>query len=137
MKEIIWTDDLLIGVNVIDEQHKQLIQHLNNLNKAVEEHHGPSQIGSTLEFLIDYTDFHFAAEEKQMIDNNYPGLENQKIQHEKFKTTLVDLEQDLVEDGASHELAGLIDTLLGNWLVNHICTVDVEFGEFLNKSDVE
>ena len=133
MKQIEWTDDLLVGVTLIDEQHQQLIAHLNNLAKAVEQHQGPGQIGDTLGFLIDYTDFHFSAEEEQMEANNFPGLETQKIQHEKFKTTLSDLEQDLREEGATHELAGLIDTLLGNWLVNHICSVDMEFGEFLKK----
>jgi hemerythrin len=133
MKKIEWTDDLSVGVNVIDDQHKQLIQHLNNLSKAVEQHQGPSQIGATLGFLIDYTDFHFSAEEKQMEESNYPGLENQKVLHAQFKKTLADLEQDLREEGATHELAGLIDTLLVNWLIKHICSVDVEFGDFLKN----
>ncbi len=135
MKEIELTDDLLVGVDLIDEQHQQLIDHLNSLTKAVEEHHGPAKIGFTLDFLIDYTDFHFSAEEQLMEDNNYQGLENQKIQHEKFKKTLADIERDLVEEGASHELADVIDSLLVNWLMNHISTVDKEFGDFLKNED--
>jgi len=135
MKEIKLTDDLLVGVELIDEQHQQLIEHLNNLTKVVGEHQGPAQIGSTLEFLIDYTDFHFSAEEELMEANNYPGLENQIVQHEKFKNTLSDLERDLVEEGATHELAELIDRLLINWLIKHISSVDMELGDFIKNED--
>ena len=133
MQEIEWTDDLSVGIELIDDQHKMLIERLNNLARAVEQHHGPEKIASTLQFLIDYTDFHFSAEERHMAAQQYPGLSLQKSQHVEFKDTLGNLEADFREEGATHELAGSIDTLLGNWLLKHIRTVDVEFGQFLGE----
>jgi hemerythrin len=136
MKEVEWTDDLSIGVEVIDEQHKTLIQHLNNLTRAIEQHLGPEKIGATLGFLIDYTDSHFSSEERHMATHDYHGLGDHKLLHEAFKTTLSNLEEDFREEGPTHELADSIDTLLVNWLLKHICGVDVKFGDFLNSNDI-
>jgi len=137
MEKILWTEDLSIGVNLIDNQHKQLIEHLNNLASSIDSHHSTTEIGKTLDFLVEYTYFHFSAEEKQMRQTNYPGLEHQKKKHEEFKTILNDLVEFFKEDGATHTLAESIDTLLVNWLVKHICVVDLEFGKFLKEKGHE
>ena len=136
MKEVKWTEDLSVGNKVIDEQHKMLIVHLNNLTKAIEHQLGPEKIGETLSFLIDYTDTHFSSEEQHMTAHSYPGLDAQKVLHEKFKETLNNLEEDFREEGATPELADAIDTLLVNWLIKHIQGVDAEFVEFLKHNNI-
>jgi len=78
MKEITWTNDLSVGIELIDEQHKMLIKHLNDLSQSLESGQGPAKIANTLNFLIDYTKFHFTAEEKHMAANDYPELKNHK-----------------------------------------------------------
>ena len=136
MTTLKWSDKLSVGVDLIDEQHKMLIQRLNDISTAVEFNKGPNEIARTLSFLIDYTDFHFSEEEKHMKDQGYPGLDDHLTKHAEFKTTLANLEQDYKEDGATHLLAHSIDTFLINWLVNHISGVDVKFGEFLREKGV-
>jgi len=133
MEKIIWSNDLSIGIELIDEQHKMLIQHLNDLANSIESHHSTTEIVKTLNFLIEYTNFHFSDEEKQMKENNYPGLEHQKLKHDEFKDTLDDLVEYFKEDGATHNLADSLDNLLINWLIQHICVVDLEFGTFLKE----
>ena len=82
MKEITWTNDLTVGIELIDEQHKMLIKHLNDLSQALQSQQGPAKVAATLNFLIDYTNFHFTAEEKHMEANGYPELKNHiKKQH--------------------------------------------------------
>lgn len=137
MNEITWTKDLAVGIELIDEQHKMLIQRLSDLDVALKDGKGPTKIGSTLNFLIDYTDFHFSEEESHMTANAYPGLEQHQKQHAEFKTTLSNMEEDLEEDGATKMLADSIDTLLVNWLFNHIKTTDVAFGKFLKDKGIE
>ena len=137
MKEITWTSDLSVGIELIDEQHKMLIKHLNDLSQSLESGQGPAKISTTLNFLIDYTNFHFTAEEKHMAANGYPELENPKTMHEEFKSTLASLEEDLEEEGATQLLADSIDTLLVKWLFEHIRTIDVTFGRFLKENGVE
>ena len=120
MKEIEWTSDLSVGIELIDEQHKLLIKHLNDFNKALKLHQGPAKTSATLDFLIDYTNFHFTAEEKHMAENGYPEIESHKKKHEDFKTTLSNMEEDLLEEGATQILADSVESLLINWLIGHI-----------------
>jgi len=136
MSTVQWTDDLSVGVEVIDEQHKMLVKHLNDFAAAVASHQGPSAITSTLDFLIEYTQFHFAEEEKHMTWTNYPGLQQQITEHEAFRKTLANVEANFKEDGATYELANDIDTLLVNWLLKHIRAVDLEFGKFLSNNGI-
>lgn len=136
MAAVQWTDDLSVGVDVIDEQHKMLVQHLNDFSAAVDSHQGPSAITSTLGFLIEYTNFHFADEEKHMTWAKYPGLQQQIEEHESFRKTLANVEADFKEDGATHDLANDIDTLLVNWLIKHIRGVDLQFGKFLAEKGI-
>jgi len=137
MKDIKWTSDLSVGIELIDEQHKLLIKNLNDLNKALELQQGPAKTAATLDFLIDYTKFHFTAEEKHMAANDYPEIEDHKKRHEEFITTLNNLEEDLKEEGATQILASSIESLLVNWLFGHIREVDVAFGKFLKDKGIE
>ncbi len=131
MAKIEWDNSLSIGIDLIDEQHKMLIQRLNDLSKAVEMMRGGVEIARTLEFMIDYTDFHFSSEEKYMTEQEYPGLDHQQQQHQEFKDTLKHIVEDFEEEGPTRALTTSINTFLVNWLIKHIKGVDLEFGKFL------
>ena len=136
MAKIEWNDSLSIGIDLIDEQHKMLIQRLNDLSKAVEMKQGETEIMKTLEFMIDYTDFHFSSEEKHMTEQMYPGLDYQLKQHKEFKDTLAHIVEDFEEEGPTRALVTSINTFLVNWLINHIKDVDLKFGEFLKEKGI-
>ena len=137
MDKMRWDESLSIGIELIDGQHKKWIKHLNNVSAAIESHQGPPQIARTLDFLMDYTQFHFSTEEKHMTENGYPGLGYHKTKHEELKGTLENLVQDFKEEGATDTLADAIGTFLGNWLRNHIREVDQAFGVFLKDKRIQ
>jgi len=66
MGKIKWDDSLSVKINLIDTQHKMLIQRLSDLSEAIETSQGEKKIIQTLAFLIEYTEFHFSTEEKNM-----------------------------------------------------------------------
>ena len=135
MAKIEWDDSLSVGIDIIDEQHKVLIQKLSDLFKAIEMQQGEAEIMKTLDFMIDYTNFHFSSEEEHMAEQKYPGLGSQQKQHEEFKDTLKHIVEDFEEEGPTRALTTSINTFLVNWLINHIKGIDLKFGEFLkNKS---
>lgn len=136
MGKVQWADDLSIGVHLIDEQHKMLIQRLNAVHEAVQSYLGQAVIAGALQFLAEYADFHFSAEEKHMEETGYPGLPQQRVEHAGFRKTLVELERDFLEDGATQKLAVDIDTLLISWLIDHIHAVDLKFGRYLREKDI-
>lgn len=133
MSKIEWDDSLSLNVNLIDEQHKMLIQRLADLSDAFRKGLEQNKIMKTLEFMIDYTDFHFSAEEKVMEESDYPGLEEQKLQHEEFKVTLNNIVEDYKEEGTTTAIAESINVFLLNWLVKHIKGTDSKLGQFLTE----
>ncbi|MFW9861071.1 MAG: bacteriohemerythrin [Candidatus Thorarchaeota archaeon] len=136
MSDISWDNSLSVGVELIDEQHKMLIERINNLSIAVAKYMGHTKIIETLLFMTEYTDFHFSTEERYMKELDYPAMENHIKQHEEFKSMLNTLEDDFKEDGATKVVSKSINTFLGNWLFNHIKVVDVNFGKFLREKGV-
>ena len=136
MVKIEWDGSLSVGIQLIDEQHKMLIQRLQALVHAIETYQSVNEIVKTLDFLIEYTNFHFSTEEKHMKEMHYPGLEYHSTQHEEFKATLNELTVDFEEDGATRALAEAVNTFLMSWLVTHIKAVDLQFGTFLTQKGV-
>jgi hemerythrin len=137
MKKMEWDDSLSVGITLIDDQHKMLIQKLNDMACAIDDDKGASNVMNTLNFMIEYTEFHFLTEEKNMSKFNYPGLDAHKKSHGEFTTVLNDLLQDFDEEGGTEALAKSIDTFLVNWLMSHIKGTDVEFGKFLKENDFQ
>ncbi|MFC2160764.1 bacteriohemerythrin [Acidobacteriota bacterium] len=132
MAKIEWDDSLSVGVDLIDEQHKMLIQKLKELSKAFQVGLEQNKMLKTIDFLIDYTDFHFSEEEKLMAEHNYPGLEIQQKQHREFQDTLNYMLEDYQDEGPTKALATSINVFMLNWLVNHIKGLDVQIGKFLS-----
>jgi hemerythrin len=130
-----WQNSLSVGIELIDNQHKQWIEHYNNTVEVLASQKSQTQIMKTLGFLIDYTETHFSTEEKHMAGSNYGGLQEHKEQHNALRVTLADLVKDFEEEGVTPRLVQAVDTFLGNWLINHIKEVDMKFGGFI-KNDV-
>jgi len=133
MAKFAWDNSLSVGVAAIDNQHQMWIRRLGDIAEAIETFQGPQRVGEALGFLIDYTDFHFATEENAMDATQYPDMANHKARHAELRTTLAQLEDEFQEDGATHILADSVNTLIFNWLTNHIREVDVQFGAFLKE----
>ena len=137
MTEIKWDDSLSVGIELIDEQHKMLIQKIKDLSDAVDAARGLEKVIQTLEFMLDYTEFHFSTEEKHMYNMDYPGRDVHKQQHEEFKTTINEMVTEFHEDGATAQLSKWVNNYLINWLVNHIKSVDTKLSEFLQEQGFE
>ena len=133
MAKIEWDESLSICVELVDEQHKMLIEKLNDINQAIEQTLGAEKILKTLGFMFDYADFHFSTEEKHMIANEYPGYQEHKKAHEEFRGMINSMIEDFKEEGATESLAKSINTFLMNWLVKHIKSEDQKFGNWLDE----
>jgi hemerythrin len=133
MVKIEWNDNLATGIELIDEQHKMLLEKLNDISLAIERQQGVDVITKTLDFMMDYTDFHFSDEEKHMKESEYPRIEYHKKMHKEFVDTLQDLVTEYKEDGATDRLAESVNIFLFNWLVKHIRGVDVAYGRYLEE----
>ena len=124
-----WKDDYSVGIDSIDQQHKKLLNLINQLQTAVDYSTGEQFEREALDELVDYTKTHFTYEEGLMRDNDYPDFEPHKAQHEKMfekvSEVLAEYEQD--QDTAMANAA----EYLKDWLINHINGTDKEYSSYL------
>ena len=136
MVKIEWNEGLATGIKLVDEQHKMLLEKLNDISEAIENRQEVDVIIRTLDFMMDYTDFHFGEEEKHMENTLYPRIEYHKRMHEEFVDSLQNMVTEFREDGATQRLAESVNIFLFNWLVTHIKGVDGAFGKYLNEKSI-
>ncbi len=126
-----WRDSLAIGVEEIDNQHKELLHHFDRLLKACEEGKGKSELASLLSFLDDYVVRHFKDEEAIQRLRGFPGYEAHKQEHDSFITRLRALKQEIAAKGVAIHHVMETNNMLLKWLINHISKVDTELGKYL------
>lgn len=131
-----FTNNLVTGNKLIDEQHKELIAKINELLVAVETSQGQAAAMRTLNFLTDYVMYHFDAEEKLQKEVGYPGLEEHQKQHAILKQTVSDLSDMLIEEeGASPAFVEQLNTKVIDWLYRHIEGFDRSVAEYIFLAD--
>lgn len=132
---IAWTDKLAVNVKEIDDQHKKLINIINQLNDAMNSGKGRDVLGKVLTELVNYTMYHFGTEERLMEQHKYVNSPTHKAEHQKFVDTVGDFKKKF--DSGNAMLSIKIMHFLRDWLTNHIMKTDQKFGQALNKLDVK
>jgi hemerythrin len=124
-----WKDDYSVGIDSIDQQHKKLLNLINQLQTAVDYSTGEQFEREALDELVDYTKTHFTYEEGLMRDNDYPDFEAHKLQHEKMFNTVQEVLEGYETD---HDTAmSNAAEFLKDWLINHINGTDKEYSSYL------
>jgi len=129
-KFIEWTEDLSVGVQEIDEQHKVLVGLLNKLYEAIIlRQDDPKTVRSIINELNQYTIIHFAVEESLMRIFDYPAYEEHKRHHQELTKQVIDLRRKLQTDDNAISMDLL--NFLRHWLTEHIMGDDKKYGPFL------
>ena len=127
-----WDDSLSVGVQQFDDHHKYLVGILNKTYNACICENMRDELKNILNELVDYSQYHFAAEERLMEEHEYPELGLHKLEHDMFYEKIRSIRQDFNEIKRNPSIT-LIDVamLLGNWLSSHIMKIDKRFGMHL------
>lgn len=128
-----WTDNLSVGVELIDREHKELINAINDLFDACSKGLGRKKINETLTFLQNYTATHFADEEKVQKDSGYPDYPNHRKLHSEFVAKVMEYSKQLETEGPTISLVATFNSFVSNWLVNHISREDKKIGEYIRS----
>jgi hemerythrin len=134
MALIAWNDTYSVKVKEMDDQHKKLIDMINDLHDAMKVGKGKEVIGKVLNGLMDYTRRHFTAEENLMKIHGYPGYEDQRKAHNILVNQVEDLRKKFTDGGVQSQQ---VITFLKDWLMNHIKGMDQKYGAHLNSKGVK
>ncbi len=134
MSLIEWNDaQYSVKIDQFDNDHKKLVQFINELHKAMLSGKGRDIVGKILEDLQAYTLNHFSAEEREMEAVGYPDL----AEHRKLHQELIQKVGILISDYKMGKKEISIDTFrfLKEWLFNHIQVADKKYSPWLAKKD--
>jgi len=121
-----FTDDYLIGIELIDREHRELFRIVDKANRLVKDYDelsGYDEVAAILNELKDYTAEHFRDEEEYMESVHYEGIEAQKRAHRAFIDKLENIDYNELDKNPQASLQKLLEFLLG-WLINHIMYTD-------------
>jgi hemerythrin len=128
--QIAWKPEFAIGVDSIDQQHRQLLAIINDLN------HPDDQV----EFLAvtlkikRYIDQHFSYEEELMTKYAYPKLKEHALEHVRLKDQFA----DFIAGKQDAKSVGKTRLLIYNWFIGHVVHdgMDRHLGGFLKRLGV-
>ena len=130
--KIVFDESLYTGNELIDGEHKELIDRVNKLVESCEKGTEKLTAVKTLDFLMDYTEFHFNDEEKLQKETGYDKLDQHHEKHEEFKKAVGELREMLEEEeGPTDAFVDAVNKNITEWLVNHIQGWDKALAEFI------
>lgn len=131
MTYLAWQNSLNTGIQVIDDQHKRIVDMINLLHQAQTQGQGRSEVDNVLNELVDYTLSHFAFEESLLEEAGYEFTRPHKRVHAIFVTRVSEYRQRFQEgEDITEELLGL----LSRWLFNHIRNDDAAYAQAVKAS---
>lgn len=126
-------ESLVTGNEMIDSQHQELIGKINKLLDSCETGNDKLVAIKTLDYLADYTEFHFSEEENLQAEIEYPGMEKHKEEHEKLRRVVKELYEMLEEEeGPSEAFVEQVNKNVIQWLYSHIKGFDRSVAEYKN-----
>jgi len=120
-----WDDNFDTGIEVVDMQHRKLVQLLNRLATLVAYQSTKEELNAIFDELTEYTLYHFETEES--IWHKYLDVDPLFDEHQVVHQSFVDTVQRLKNGQDLKPLSELADEALGflaRWLASHILEGD-------------
>ena len=135
MKPLELTDDLITGIDDIDDQHRQLFKWANEV-ASDEAMADDEKFFEAMDNLEDYVNYHFRAEEHAMNIYDYDRLEKHGSQHRRLTREVGELYNRSKREGASKGLKIELQDMFADWIVLHIKEWDKPFAAFLKSKNI-
>lgn len=122
-----WKPFYTVGDHLLDEEHRQILDIINDLYMAIESGNDQGRFQDVLDRLTDYTVNHFDHEERVMRGCGYPEFEAHREMHVEMRRRTRELKAppDVI---AAQELLQFVK----NWWVRHIQNRDKAYAPYLD-----
>lgn len=125
---LLWTKQFETGVREIDEQHRQLFRHVNELEGLLMQTNFTraeiERLIGFVSFLEDYVVTHFSFEEKCMDRFRCPMHEKNRQAHAHFLGVFRKFHERIDKEGLRLELVRELNQAINAWIEGHILAVD-------------
>lgn len=129
MTLLVWSDQLRVGVDIIDQQHRELVRLANELAEAMKTGQVREVLERQFAGLTAYTIAHFATEDRLMRESGYAGADAHRREHKLLRNDI----SELMLKSQGGKLSFTPETLvfLREWLIKHILHSDRDLAQHL------
>lgn len=126
-----WREGLSVGNDLIDADHKYLIEIVNLVEHGLQAKNQVELTGA-LENLSRYSNVHFAREELFAKAAGYPQIAQLHAAHDALVKGLTQVKQEIGDEWAAPSLEKFA-AFLRAWLVNHVIKEDMLLKPYFKK----
>ena len=133
--KLVWTSSMNTGIDLVDTQHRRLVDIVNGIYEALVKGKTIRELGPSFKELISYTKTHFSDEQKMMRDFKWGSYSKHESMHKDLTKQVVDFVAEL-EKGKQIKSDDLI-LFLKDWLIKHIMSEDKKFARDFHEAQKE
>jgi hemerythrin len=132
-EHVSWSNSYSMGVKLIDDQHKGLLDFVNDLfnHSSGNEKRERAYFAEVIQQAVQYIKEHFQAEEKLMIGTKFPGYAEHKKAHDEFTLTVVKAVKDF--EAGKRLVLEKFAYFLKDWILTHIAVMDRQYADYFKK----
>jgi hemerythrin len=132
-EHVTWSPSYSMGIKIIDDQHKGLLDFVNDLfnHSTGDEAAERFYFTEVIQQAVQYVKNHFQTEEKLMIATKFPGYAEHKKVHDEFTLTVIKSVKDF-ESGKRLVLEKFA-RFLKDWVLTHVAVMDVQYAHYFKK----
>ena len=126
-----WSDKLTVDIEIIDMQHKELVNLTNELYRAclITDPTLTAVFKETMSRLVDYVRFHFTTEIEIMERINFPNTQSHKMQHDQLIMQILKAVHDY--NRGKKFIPNQFVRTLKDWIFSHVAIYDQEYATFV------
>jgi len=132
-KYVSWSNRYSMGIKLIDDQHKGLLDFVNDLfnHSTGKENEERAYFKDVIDVAVSYIKTHFATEEKYMIATKFPGYAEHKKAHDEFILNVVKTVKDF--EAGKRLVLDKFARFLKDWVLSHVAGMDVLYAQYFKK----
>ncbi|MDR2735047.1 MAG: bacteriohemerythrin [Spirochaetota bacterium] len=143
---ITWNEQYDGGLAIMDEQHRKIVDVINELYRAVfalkvdgtaeeKEKEKAEGIKKSIRAAVEYVKVHFSTEETIMRKLDYPRYPEHKTRHEDFARRVL---QDVMRFESGDRRVGMqLVAFLRDWLLEHIAVADKDLALYAKNKGLK
>jgi len=129
-----WSEAFACGIKIIDDQHKGLLDLINDLfsHASGNDEEEQEYFKKMVEKAVEYVRVHFATEEKIMKQTQFVGFEEHKKAHETFILEVLDNARAFQKEKRIN--LEEFTSFLKEWVLTHVAVMDKQYFSHFRKN---
>ena len=128
-----WGDSYATGIDIIDNQHRELVHLTNHLYQACLKGNSEAEtvFQKAMSSMVEYVRFHFTSELELLKRINYPKYSEHKKLHDALVLKILDTSKEY-SDGKKFVPHSFVRSLK-DWVFGHIALYDKSYSQYISE----